>query len=287
MVPVFYADDYLSRQQQGICTYMADISTVEHRHNYYELFLVDAGHAKHFINSAVLDVTPGTLCLIRPDDVHYLSPGRCNIYNVLIRSEIWELLCGFLGSNELLDELLGVPMPLHLQLNHQDFESMRRLLENNILRPHTSVNEFNTHLKAVAVSMLEKFFEYPVSQPGNAHPAWFDSLLSEMQQPQNYVEGLEAMYRISGYSPEYLCRIFKKELGVTPTEFINTVRVRAASKHLVYSNDQIIDISSKCGFNTLSHFYHQFKKTYGSSPYQYRKAHNLQRSPRPYSKESS
>ena len=97
-----------------------------------------------------------------------------------------------------------------------------------------------------------------------------------MQRASNYTRGLPAMYEISGYTPEYLCRVFKEELNITPTEYLNTIRLREASKYLVYSNDQILDISLKCGFNTLSHFYHEFRKAYKCTPLQYRKAHKLQ-----------
>ena len=276
MFTQFKADDYLTQQQDGICSYINDISTKNHFHDYFEFFLVDEGTAKHHINNEIRTVIPGTLCMIRPNDTHYFATPHCNMYNVLLRASVWKQLEEFLGSDVILNSLVSSSMPVHLNLIPEDFEMLTHMLENSILTPHFSAREYNNHIKMVAISLLAKYYEYPLHQNAT-HPAWFDHLIKEMNQPSNYTEGLDAMYRLSGYTPEYLCRIFKKELGISPSEYINTLRIRAASKMLVYSNDQIIDIAFHCGFNTLSHFYHQFKKVYGCSPYQYKKAHNLQR----------
>lgn len=283
----FHADDYLAKNQSGICSYINDISAEKHSHDYYEIFLIEEGVAAHIVNSTKINVFPGTLCVIRPDDIHYFTSDHCNMYNVLLRREVWEGLTMFLGRNQIVEDIMSSALPIHINLNPDDFASASRLLENNILTPHISTEEYNTHIKTVAVSLLGKYFEYPATQANTLRPAWLDRLLNEMQSPDNYLEGLDAMHRISGYSPEHLCRTFKRELGVTPTEYLNTIRVRAASKYLVYSDDQIIDISSKCGFNTLSHFYHQFKKNYGCSPYQYKKAHKLQMSPKGFEPKES
>lgn len=91
-----------------------------------------------------------------------------------------------------------------------------------------------------------------------------------MQKQQNYQEGLNALYRISQKSPEYLCRVFKKHLNKTPTEFINDIRIANAKLALEYTNRSILQICEEVGFDNTSHFYHLFKKDTGVSPKAFR-----------------
>ena len=125
--------------------------------------------------------------------------------------------------------------------------------------------------------MLKLFFTYPLQEKEQL-PPWMDNLLKQMQNPARYAEGIEAMYRISGYTPEHLCRSFKRYLNTTPTAYLNALRIHEASRFLIYTDEEILEIASKCGFNSLSHFYHLFKTAYCMSPMQYRKLRKFQRS---------
>ncbi len=66
-------------------------------------------------------------------------------------------------------------------------------------------------------------------------------------------------------------RKFKKNLGISPIEFILKVRVKAACKHLLVSMDSLSDISHRVGFGEQSYFTRQFKNQMGVSPSNYRK----------------
>ncbi len=68
----------------------------------------------------------------------------------------------------------------------------------------------------------------------------------------------------------YLCRVFKKHLNKTPTEFINDIRIANAKLALEYTNRSILQICEEVGFDNTSHFYHLFKKDTGLSPKAFR-----------------
>ena len=69
----------------------------------------------------------------------------------------------------------------------------------------------------------------------------------------------------------HFSRIFKKQMGLTCTEYLNKVRVKKAKNLL--NNDQL-SISEICfltGYNDLTYFGKVFKTLEGISPSDYRK----------------
>lgn len=66
-------------------------------------------------------------------------------------------------------------------------------------------------------------------------------------------------------------RVFKNEMGVTPVEYINQIRIKKASEMLAEPNTSITDTYLSCGFENRSYFNRQFKRFKGSSPLQYKK----------------
>ena len=76
---------------------------------------------------------------------------------------------------------------------------------------------------------------------------------------------------MSGCSREHLCRSFKKYLGVSPSAYLNAKRLNYAANLLLHSDQKVIDVAYASGFQSLSRFYHAFKKEFGVSPLQYRK----------------
>lgn len=70
----------------------------------------------------------------------------------------------------------------------------------------------------------------------------------------------------------YLSNLFRKETGVTLTDYIHQVRMRKAITLVNSTNMPVASIASACGYNDINYFIRIFKRTYGLSPKQYRKS---------------
>ena len=68
-----------------------------------------------------------------------------------------------------------------------------------------------------------------------------------------------------------LTKLFKKELDVTPFEYLWRYRTEVAKRLLVLTELPIKEISKKCGFKTPSHFSRKFESYIGIAPTSYRK----------------
>jgi PAS domain S-box-containing protein len=66
-------------------------------------------------------------------------------------------------------------------------------------------------------------------------------------------------------------RRFKAIFQMTPTAYIEQVRIHAACTDLVSTNEPIAIISGRCGFYDQSHFTRRFRRALGLTPLSYRK----------------
>jgi len=71
-------------------------------------------------------------------------------------------------------------------------------------------------------------------------------------------------------SEDYLTRLFSKELGISPWEFLNRYRIYLACEHLKTNQESIRAISSIVGFNDQAYFSRVFKKLMQCTPQEYR-----------------
>lgn len=81
--------------------------------------------------------------------------------------------------------------------------------------------------------------------------------------------GLAAMCYVS---PSYLSALFKKEVGMTITDYINSTRIRQSLIFLNASNLSVGEIASRVGFADANYFTRTFKKLQGKTPKAYRQA---------------
>lgn len=75
----------------------------------------------------------------------------------------------------------------------------------------------------------------------------------------------------SGYSKYHLHRIFKSEVGHSPSEYVRNRRIATASVLLMHTEISIIDIALSYQFGSQEAFSRSFKKVYNLSPGKYRK----------------
>ncbi len=74
-------------------------------------------------------------------------------------------------------------------------------------------------------------------------------------------------------SESYLCRLFKEGMGITVSEYINAVRINAASDKLKNTDKPAAEIGFEVGYNSYTYFCKNFNLRMGETPYQYRKKH--------------
>ena len=91
-------------------------------------------------------------------------------------------------------------------------------------------------------------------------------LTRDLQSPPTLAE-LAADFH---FSENYLIRIFRDNMGLTPHAFVNAARVRKAKLLLLTSNITAERVAYECGFADYAHFYRMFRRDTGSSPKEYR-----------------
>ena len=69
---------------------------------------------------------------------------------------------------------------------------------------------------------------------------------------------------------KYLGRLFKKEIGVSFSDYVLAKRLKRAEKLLKTTEEKIIEIALECGFNSISYFNRIFKNKNGVSPQAFR-----------------
>jgi YesN/AraC family two-component response regulator len=64
--------------------------------------------------------------------------------------------------------------------------------------------------------------------------------------------------------------LFKQEMGVTFTDYLNQVRINRSCELLTNTSLSLIDVSLQAGFDDQSYFSKVFKKIKGVTPKSYR-----------------
>lgn len=72
-------------------------------------------------------------------------------------------------------------------------------------------------------------------------------------------------------NPAYLSRLFKKETGLSLSEYMLKIRMDKAQKLLIESDRKISSVAEVIGYSHFSHFAKMFKRVTGISPQEYRK----------------
>jgi len=81
--------------------------------------------------------------------------------------------------------------------------------------------------------------------------------------------GLDAIAERFGLNPSYFSDFFRKNVGITFSEYLSHARVGTAVALLTQSSTRILDIAFESGFASSSSFYAAFKKVTGKSPRAY------------------
>lgn len=243
-----------------------------HDHDFFEVFLIESGRTKHWINGVSQMLEPGQLAFMRPGDVHAFKAHRktgCQIINVMFRPETAAHLAARYQST----------------IGGRFFDAQSDLPEMHTLGPARFARAVNVSLQLQTaqrnLACIEEFLLVLTNRVAHATsgvtktaPKWFSEACSAAQSSDVFRRGAKGFIAAAGRSQEHVCRTTKSVLGITPTEFINQIRIEHAA-HLLRSDEASIDdIIESCGFENTGYFYRLFRRHYDTTPRAFRHRHH-------------
>ncbi len=83
---------------------------------------------------------------------------------------------------------------------------------------------------------------------------------------------LDSLARVATVSPSHLIRLFKRQMGTTPHDYLLRYRISRAKELLAETTLTSAAIARRVGFNSESNFSYRFKQIVGQGPRAYRQA---------------
>jgi len=84
----------------------------------------------------------------------------------------------------------------------------------------------------------------------------------------------EEAARVAGLSPFHFSRLFHALVGLPPHQYLLRCRLRKAQKLLSADEERsFADVAAEIGFADQAHFARHFRRTFGKSPLEFRRAH--------------
>ncbi|MGR3434963.1 MAG: AraC family transcriptional regulator [Shimia sp.] len=254
---------------------LAPAPSPRHTHDFYELFLVERGTVDHWINGRAEVLPRGALVFVRPRDVHAVGArdaAGAQIVNVMFRTGIADHLRTRYGADFAgrFFWTTGAMPSTHLLTGPRFERAVNQSLQ--LMSAPRSLVRVEGFLLAVMNTVVEVF-----DQSAHALPPWLRLACERARLPEVFRLGAAGFVAAAGRGHEHVARQTKAHLGVTPTGYVNRMRMEYAALVLAGSAQPIPDVAEACGIETLSHFYRLFRSHYGVTPRAYRLQH--QRSP--------
>lgn len=243
-----------------------------HGHDFAEVFWIDEGSGVHRVNASRQPLKAGMVVFIRPEDAHSIETGlneELRFTNIAFSSETRD----FLGKRYFGDTRRTFwseeELPETQMIDAHRLALFNRLADS-LARSGREVLAIERFLMNLLAELEEKGIE---RQLPAEMPDWLTAACHQMQKPENLAGGAPAFLKLAGRGREHTARSMRKYLGMSPTEYVNDLRMKHAGHLLEMSNQNILEIALDCGTENLSHFYKLFRATHGTTPHAYRGAH--------------
>ena len=163
------------------------------------------------------------------------------------------------------------------------YKSTEKNMQERIKRINTSIGDFLgvgfkiTHSSRRREESLKDWFDrayvqqYEINIDESSGKALIQKSIEYMQAHYREALSLTDISRTIGLSVSYFSYLFKQETGKNYIEYLNEIRLLATMRDLKNTDEKIVVVAQKHGFQNLEYFSRYFKKKTGESPARWRK----------------
>lgn len=265
---------------------------LKHTHTFIEIAYVFRGNCRqtfYFSDSHLTEeitLTEGSLCIIPPGLEHAISVFDDSIViNILIRtSTMKRTLTELIAGNHALFDFFIYTLYENSTQNFLLFDTHNsEAIQSFLLGMMLELCEEKPYSQRTTHLMLGLVFTYlqrdcsdslRFSKYASSGIGYIPQILSYIHE--NYrttsVEDIAEHFYISR---SYLSRVFKAHTNSTIIQTLQQVRLQNACDYLENTQMSVQNISDAVGYGDVTFFIRAFKKTYGTTPLQYRKQHQI------------
>lgn len=254
----------------GLATHLIHNNDEEiHSHDYYEIFYILSGSIYHLLNFKETLLETGDCVVLRLSDIHsFRRVGECIHRDIMITKELFDSICNFTPP---------IKNAVNFSPQNPTFKfSITELaeLEQNLIYflSESDIERKRSWGILVTYRILSKLMEPKISNENI--PPLLKIIIADISKRDFLHEGIPLIVKVTGYNHAYLCRYFKKHMGVTLTEYLNEIRLSWAAYYLRNSNMLISEICEAIGLESVAYFNSIFKKKYGYTPSKYKEISN-------------
>lgn len=254
------------------------------RSPFTRIYLVTGGRAKLKLENGIYDLTPGNLYIIPSFTLHSdICDGLFEHYYIHIYengdsdSQILENLDFPLEvPAEAIDSMLFKRLcevnPM-MRLPHSNPESYdnAQSLNQNIIRNRLCENYSQTESEGIVLQLLSRFLR-SAKPKEQASDDRIRKVLLHISRNINKQIDIEELSEIACMSKDHFIRIFKKEIGQTPLNYITRRKLDKAELLLTTTDNPIKEIAYEVGYEDNSYFNRLFKSRIGVTPQRYRES---------------
>ncbi len=251
-----------------------------HWHEELELLMPVSGSLRYNINGSVVEVSQGDAIFVNSRQLHYGFSVDGRDCQYLCLAFLPQLLC----VNQEISSRFVLPLVnspgIPWLLLRGDVPEQRILLD--IIREMgTLVREQAPGYELGLTACVYRLWQglYQLAQTAIGEEVSSDSNVIIQKKMMDYVRS-HYQERIRGEdiaAAGGVCRtkcwqIFRKYLGQTPNDYLNSIRLERAMQLLKSTRLSVTEIASECGFSGASYFTELFTRQKGCPPSRYRKA---------------